>query len=99
MKQNTLFRPERSETKSKSIEAIPFRLRRKDRASAQRGIRFENQVLCLFLILFLAILACTGQAPATPFPTPETSIFDAVYTTYGFFPSPPEASTESILNH
>jgi hypothetical protein len=55
--------------------------------------------LLFVLLLALAILACSGQAPATPFPTPENSLFDAGRTTYGFFPSPPEASVESVLNH
>jgi len=49
------------------------------------------------LILALAVLAC--ESTPTPFPTPQDSIFDAGRTAYGFFPSPPEASTASILNH
>jgi hypothetical protein len=46
------------------------------------------------LILLLAILACnSGGVP----PPPENSIFDSGRTAYGFFPSPPEATLESIL--
>ena len=51
------------------------------------------------LVLVLATLACGQSVPATPFPTPESSIFDSGQTVYGFFPSPPEASLNSILNH
>jgi hypothetical protein len=57
-----------------------------------------KRFIFFILLLVLAILACGQSAPATPFPTPETSVFDAG-TAYGFFPSPPEASTKSILNH
>jgi hypothetical protein len=59
------------------------------------------------LTLILAALACGEKAPApTPHfsPTVESteqpeSIFDTDQTAYGFFPSPPEASTESVLGH
>ena len=52
-----------------------------------------------FLVLVLAALACGAQVPSEPFPKPENSVFDAGRTVYGFFPSPPEASLDSILNH
>ncbi len=48
-------------------------------------------------VLMLAALACSGQAPATPFPTPEKSVFDAGRTVYGFFPSPSEFTEQSVL--
>jgi hypothetical protein len=48
-----------------------------------------------FCFLLLASIAC-GQSQTIP-PTPENSIFDSGNTAYGFFPSPPEASLESIL--
>ena len=51
------------------------------------------------LVLLLATLACGQNAPATPFPTLEKPIFDEGHTTYGFFPSPPEATLDSVLNH
>jgi len=50
-------------------------------------------------MLILSTLACSLSTPATAFPTPETSIFDSGQTAYGFFPSPPEASLDSILDH
>jgi hypothetical protein len=48
-------------------------------------------------ILFFSTLACSGEANS--FPTPENSVFDEGHTTYGFFPSPPEATLDSVLNH
>jgi len=44
--------------------------------------------------LLLTILACSGGP--LPTPTADASIFDSGRTAYGFFPSPPEASLESI---
>ena len=49
------------------------------------------------ILLILMVLACGGQAPATPFPTLQASVFDETRTTYGFFPSPPEVSLDSVL--
>jgi hypothetical protein len=50
--------------------------------------------------LVLASLACGGQPltlePAAP---PDPSPFDSEATAYGFFPSPPEATIESVLSH
>ena len=45
-------------------------------------------------VLLSAALAC-GQSSVPP--TPQNSVFDAGGTAYGFFPSPPEATLESIL--
>jgi hypothetical protein len=47
-----------------------------------------------FCILLLASVAC-GQSQIRS--TPENSVFDTGKTVYGFFPSPPEASLESIF--
>lgn len=47
-------------------------------------------------ILTLVSLACGGESPAPP-PTPETSVFDSGRTAYGFFPSPPEVSIQSVF--
>lgn len=58
-----------------------------------------KRILFVTLILSLAALACGKQVPATPFPTPQASVFDLGRTTYGFFPSPPEASLPSVLQH
>jgi hypothetical protein len=51
--------------------------------------------------LALAGLACGSSAPSpTPAPTPvAASVFDSSRTTYGFFPSPPEVTLESVLKH
>lgn len=64
--------------------------------------------LMLFPLFALALagLAC-GSGPGTPtaLPSPQPAepiaapTFDPSRTAYGFFPSPPEASIESILNH
>ncbi len=48
-------------------------------------------------VLAFAMLACGQELPATPFPTANSSIFDTGRTAYGFFPSPPEVSLESVL--
>ena len=51
--------------------------------------------------LLVAALACgtsTGQAPTPgPYPTPAHSIFDGGRTAYGFFPSPPEVTLQSVM--
>jgi len=49
-------------------------------------------VLCIF---FTTSIACNG-AQSIP-PMPQNSIFDSGKTAYGFFPSPPEATLESVL--
>jgi hypothetical protein len=53
-----------------------------------------RQILLALSILLLASLACNGGGVPTP---PENSIFDSGKTAYGFFPSPPEATLESIF--
>lgn len=56
-----------------------------------------KKILFAFLVLVLVSLACNGGAtPAIP-PTPENSVFDDGRTVYGFFPSPPEISLESVF--
>ncbi len=52
-----------------------------------------RRLLLAFSIFLLASLACNGGIPAYP----ENSIFDSGKTAYGFFPVPPEATTESIF--
>jgi hypothetical protein len=54
---------------------------------------------CFFFvsILVLTILACGESANYIP-PTPQQSIFDSGKTAYGFFPSPPEVTLQSIFN-
>jgi hypothetical protein len=50
-------------------------------------------------ILVLAGLACGTPTPAAPLPSPAPSAFTAGGTAFGFFPSPPEISLESVLAH
>jgi len=53
----------------------------------------------LLPLLLLTSLAC-GQS-ASPFPsptyTPEPSVFESGRTAYGFFPTPPEVSLDSVF--
>jgi hypothetical protein len=58
-----------------------------------------RRVVSTLLVLVVLSLACAEQAPATAFPTPESSRFDAQNTAYGFFPSPPEVTLESVMSH
>jgi len=48
------------------------------------------------LILILSILACNTSEQSVP-PTPQNSVFDSGHTAYGFFPSPPEATLQSVF--
>lgn len=53
--------------------------------------------LFLFLsALAVTALACGSSTPSIP-PTPQNSIFDTTKTAYGFFPSPPEVTLESVF--
>ncbi len=47
-------------------------------------------------VLIVTILACNSGTPSIP-PTPENSIFDSGRTAYGFFPSPPEVTLDSVF--
>jgi hypothetical protein len=55
-----------------------------------------RRFLLAFSILVISSLACNGGAPSVP-PPPKNSIFDSGKTAYGFFPSPPEVSLESVF--
>jgi len=55
----------------------------------------KRSIIVIFTLI-LATLACNGGAQSIP-PTPEQSIFDTGRTAYGFFPSPPEVSLDSIF--
>ncbi len=57
----------------------------------------NHKLLAVLLILVIATLACGTGTPA-PIPTLASSPFDLGRTVYGFFPSPPEASTQSIID-
>ncbi|MEK6754374.1 MAG: hypothetical protein AABZ00_19125 [Chloroflexota bacterium] len=50
------------------------------------------------LILAIAALACGSGTPSIP-PAPQNSVFDSTETTYGFFPSPPEVTLESVFQN
>ncbi len=56
-----------------------------------------KRILIAILIIALTALACGSQTPAAPFPTPANSVFDSGRTAYGFFPTPPEVSAESVM--
>jgi hypothetical protein len=55
-----------------------------------------KNIYTAMIIIWLATLACGSVTPAIP-PTPQNSIFDTAETAYGFFPSPPEATLESVF--
>ena len=55
-----------------------------------------NRIYLALSILILATLACQGQHQSIP-PTPQNSVFDSGRTAYGFFPSPPEVTIESVF--
>jgi hypothetical protein len=54
-------------------------------------------LIASLFILFLATLACGSSSPG-PIPTLKSSPYDLGRTVYGFFPSPPEATTQSIMD-
>jgi len=55
-----------------------------------------RRFILFFFILLLLSLACNGGAQSIP-PAPENSVFDSGKTAYGFFPSPPEVSLDSVF--
>ena len=64
----------------------------------------KRSSLMVLTSLLGVILACGGNRlpPRLPTPSPvaaATSVFDAGRPAYGFFPSPPEATVESVINH
>jgi hypothetical protein len=60
------------------------------------AVKNMRRFLLTLSIPFLASLACNAGSQSIP-PTPKDSIFDSGKTAYGFFPSPPEATEESIF--
>ncbi len=57
----------------------------------------NRKLIASLFILFLATLACGPSSPG-PIPTLKSSPYDLGRTVYGFFPSPPEATTQSIMD-
>jgi len=57
-----------------------------------------KRMMVIVCALAFASIACDLGALA-PIPNLETSPFASSQTVFGFFPSPPEASQQSILNH
>ncbi|HET7143946.1 MAG TPA: hypothetical protein VFI68_08015 [Anaerolineales bacterium] len=55
-----------------------------------------KQTFLAVITIAIVTLACGGGTPGIP-PTPQVSVFDSSKTTYGFFPSPPEATLESVF--
>ncbi|MBI3738837.1 MAG: hypothetical protein HY258_07305 [Chloroflexi bacterium] len=56
-----------------------------------------KRILIALLVMVLVSLACGESGPVTPFLTPQNSVFDSDRTAYGFFPSPPEVSLDSVF--
>ncbi len=65
----------------------------------------RQYTLFALIALVLTGLACGNETQIPPSNTPGVqaeppdSIFDSGRTAYGFFPSPPDATSESVLNH
>ena len=55
------------------------------------------RLLSIFILLVILALACGQSTPTAPIPTLSASPFELGRTVYGFFPSPPEVSIESIM--
>ena len=60
----------------------------------------KRALIAACLVLFVAMLACSASPAGTPGPIPSlaSSPFDPGRTVYGFFPSPPEVSLQSVLD-
>ena len=56
-----------------------------------------QRIFVFIFILFIITTACGSGTPSIP-PTPQVSVFSSTKTTYGFFPSPPEVTLESVFN-
>ncbi len=56
-----------------------------------------RKLIIFTCIIAITILACgAGGTPTVP-PTPQVSVFDSTETAYGFFPSPPEVTLDSVF--
>ena len=68
------------------------------------GLGMRPVILFAISALILATLACAAVTsnssdPIPTVPTLEISVFDSGRTAYGFFPTPPEVSVESVVNN
>ncbi|MCI0520648.1 MAG: hypothetical protein L0Z70_10400 [Chloroflexi bacterium] len=57
----------------------------------------KSAALLALAVLLLVNLACAASAVPAPIPTLSSSPYNLGRTLYGFFPSPPEATTESVI--
>jgi hypothetical protein len=57
----------------------------------------NRYLIAALLFLLLAALACGSGTPGS-IPTLQSSPYDLGRTLYGFFPSPPEATTQSVMD-
>jgi hypothetical protein len=79
-------------------------MRHKHFDKKERFFLRKAHLLLVALVLTGAVLACASK-PMSPEPTLDMSLeptrasFDGERTAYGFFPSPPEATLESVLDH
>jgi hypothetical protein len=73
------------------------------RRTSRRG---RTVIICVVVVLLLAMIACTGGTPSATTeielasessPAAPLSIFDNGGTAYGFFPSSPEITAESLI--
>jgi len=58
----------------------------------------NHKLLAALLALLLVTLACGAEGTPVPIPTLESSPYDLGRTLYGFFPSPPEVSLQSVMD-
>ena len=60
----------------------------------------RTRLFLIALTVILATLACGSGPSSTPgaIPTLQTSAFDLGRTVYGFFPSPPEVTLQSVID-
>jgi hypothetical protein len=70
-----------------------------------RSAQSPSLALFVSISLILFAMACANSVPGSDVPQPAPTIqaassdFDSGRTAYGFFPSPPEGTLDSVLNH
>lgn len=58
----------------------------------------NRKLFAAILALMIASLACESSGTPAPIPTLASSPYDLGRTLYGFFPSPPEVSLQSVMD-